>query len=111
MRTPVVWFELVGQHSDTLRDFYEEVLGWQRAAVPPAPPRRSRPGFPRRRPPAPAAPPWWLTLYTRVPDLDAALRAARRRGSRVLVPPTQHGDTRIAVVSDPAGHPVGLCGS
>jgi hypothetical protein len=27
----------------------------------------------------------------------------------VLVPPTQHGDTTFAVVSDPAGHPVGLC--
>jgi predicted enzyme related to lactoylglutathione lyase len=44
-----------------------------------------------------------------VPDLDAAIRRARALGSRLLVPPTRHGDTVIAVVSDPEGHPVGLC--
>ena len=34
---------------------------------------------------------------------------ARSLGSRVLVPPTRHGDSVIAVVSDPEGHPLGLC--
>ena len=29
MRHHRVWFELGGQHSDTLRDFYAELLGWQ----------------------------------------------------------------------------------
>ena len=50
-----------------------------------------------------------MTFYTRVPDLDAAIAKARSLGSRVLVPPTRHGDSVIAVVSDPAGHPLGLC--
>jgi predicted enzyme related to lactoylglutathione lyase len=49
-----------------------------------------------------------VTFYTRVPDLEAALARARALGSRVLVAPTRHGDTVIAVVSDPEGHPVGL---
>ena len=48
-------------------------------------------------------------VYTRVTDLDSAIGRARALGSRVLVPPTRHGDTVIAVVSDPAGHPIGLC--
>ena len=61
---------------------------------------------PRARP---RAPPWWVTFYTRVPDLDAAIAKARSLGSRVLVPPTRHGDSVFAVVSDPEGHPVGLC--
>jgi len=50
-----------------------------------------------------------VTFYTRVPDLGDAIAKARSLGSQVLVPPTRHGDTIIAVVSDPEGHPVGLC--
>jgi predicted enzyme related to lactoylglutathione lyase len=50
-----------------------------------------------------------VTFYSPVADLDAAIARARALGSRVLVPPTRHGDTVIAVVSDPEGHPVGLC--
>jgi predicted enzyme related to lactoylglutathione lyase len=116
MRAPMVWFEIAGQHSDNLRDFYAELLGW-RAEPPKAPdapaprnlarsPRRSV--FARRRARA-QAPPWWVTFYARVPDLDSAILRARSLGSRVLVPPTRHGDTSFAVISDPEGHPIGLC--
>jgi predicted enzyme related to lactoylglutathione lyase len=114
MSTPVVWFEVMGQHGDNLQGFYQELLGWRfdpRLRVPgslgPRPARR--PLAFRRSGAAPAKPPWWVTFYTRVPDLAAAIEKARSLGSQVLVPPTQHGDTVIAVVSDPAGHPVGLC--
>jgi predicted enzyme related to lactoylglutathione lyase len=106
----MVWFEAVGQHADTLEGFYAEVLGWRFDPRPP--PRgapRARVWRPRRRARAPEAPPWWVTFYSPVPDLDAALARARAHGSRVLVPPTRHGDRVIAVVSDPAGHPLGLC--
>ena len=51
----------------------------------------------------------WMTFYSQVPDLNAALARARGLGSRVLLPPVRQGDTTIAVVSDPEGHPVGLC--
>lgn len=116
MRDPVVWFEIVGQHSDTLRDFYAELLDWKdeprHTAAPPVP-RNLAQGARRsafaRRAPAQSAPPWWVTFYARVPDLDSAIRRARSLGSRVLVAPTQHGDRSFAVVSDPEGHPVGLC--
>jgi hypothetical protein len=115
MARPVVWFEILGQHGDSLHGFYAELLGWNfdaRHPSPglPGPPAPGRGGPFRRAGRIPSAPPpWWVTFYSRVPDLDAAIARARVLGSRVLVPPTQHGDTVIAVVSDPEGHPVGLC--
>lgn len=118
MPEPVVWFELVGQHGDTLRGFYRELLGWEfdtsvapssPAAPVPSGRRRGRRAVPFRRSLGPPAePPWWVTFYTRVADLDAAIARARALGSRLLVGPLQHGDVRLAVVTDPAGHPVGL---
>jgi predicted enzyme related to lactoylglutathione lyase len=113
MRPPLVWFEAVGQHGDKLRGFYRELLGWnfEPHRPPPAPPSRWRLRAPslRRKAAPPPKPVWFITFYTRVPDLDAAIAKARELGSQVLVPPTRHGDTLIAVVSDPEGHPVGLC--
>jgi hypothetical protein len=112
MACPIVWFEAVGQHADKLHSFYGEVLGWrfdpQRTPTP-----KAAAANPRSRAGAAAPehePPWWITYYSRVPDLEAAIEKARSLGSRLLVAPTRHGDSRIAVVSDPEGHPIGLCG-
>jgi predicted enzyme related to lactoylglutathione lyase len=111
MPGPVVWFEALGHHGDNLHGFYRELFGWQfdpqRAAPAASDTRRRR--IPSLRARAPQRPPWWVTFYHRVPDLEDALLKARSLGSRVLVPPTRHGATTIAVVSDPEGHPVGLC--
>lgn len=108
MPCPIVWFEALGQHADKLEGFYGEVLGWSFET------RRSPPKSRRARrfrgATRPVVPPWWVTFYAPVPDLDAAIAKARALGSRVLVPPTQHGDSVFAVVSDPEGHPVGLVG-
>src|SRR5262245_32340397 len=110
----MVWFEIIGQHSDSLREFYAEVLDWPLdPRHPPAPGNGAtlpdRRVFARRRAQDRSTPPWWMTFYTCVPDLDSAIRKARSLGGRVLVPPTRHGHATIAVVSDPEGHPVGLC--
>lgn len=113
MDCPIVWFEVLGQHGDKLQGFYGEVLGWSFESPPPGTQtgRRSlRATLPFLRAARPTAePPWWVTFYARVPDLDAAIAKARSLGSRVLVAPTRHGDSVIAVVSDPEGHPLGLC--
>lgn len=114
MRTHMVWFEILGQHSDSLHGFYAELLGWQfDTRHPPSPGSGRRPGTrsvpSRSLARVSSTPPWWVTFYTRVADLDSAIGKARALGSRVLVPPTRHGDTVIAVVSDPEGHPIGLC--
>ena len=110
---PLVWFEAVGQHADRLKGFYTELLGWRFDSphIPASLPGTRRAARGLRARARPEGPPWWVTFYTRVPDLDAAIRRARALGSRLLVPPTRHGDSVIAVVSDPAGHPVGLCAS
>ena len=110
MSCPMVWFEALGQHADKLEGFYGEVLGW-RFETPRTPRMPARPRSTlraRRLSRQPAQPPWWVTFYTRVPDLDAAIEKARSLGSRVLVPPTPHGESVFAVVSDPEGHPLGL---
>jgi predicted enzyme related to lactoylglutathione lyase len=103
---PIVWFEAVGQHGDRLKGFYTELLGWRFES--PHPPGRRAVRVLRGTRRA-VEPPWWVTFYTRVPDIDAAIGRARALGSRLLVPPTRHGERVIAVVSDPEGHPVGLC--
>jgi predicted enzyme related to lactoylglutathione lyase len=111
MTCPIVWFEAVGQHADKLHSFYGEVLGWRFRAPTPqlADARPAYAGHGRVRDAAPEAPPWWVSFYTRVPDLDAAIATARSLGGRVLVAPTRMGASMIAVVSDPEGHPLGLC--
>ncbi|HEY8122083.1 MAG TPA: VOC family protein [Myxococcota bacterium] len=113
MACPIVWFEALGQHGDKLHSFYGEVLGWRfdakRAAQAPSAHPSARLRGARRAEEPHREPLWWVTYYTRVPDLDAAIEKARSLGSRVLVAPTRMGGSTIAVVSDPAGHPVGLC--
>lgn len=113
MPCPIVWFEAVGQHADKLHSFYGEVLGWrfdpQRAGKSAGRALGASPTAASAREGALREPPWWVSFYTRVADLDAAIETARSLGGRVLVPPTRHGSSRLAVVSDPEGHPVGLC--
>lgn len=114
MECPVVRFEVMGQDADTLRRFYGDLLGWQFEQGP-----AMRYSSIRRDAGAPGIPgvigqtgpghPNWMVFYTEVPDLDAALERARSLGSRVLLPPVRTREATVAVVSDPEGHPVGLC--
>ena len=111
---PVVWFEVMGQDADRLRQFYGELLGWQFREAHPMPYSDllrddGAPGIPGRIGQTGPGHPSWMTFYTMVPDLEAALERARGMGSSVLMPPVRLADTTIAVVSDPEGHPVGLC--
>jgi hypothetical protein len=107
---PVVWFEVLGQDADKLRGFYGELLGWRfqvdettRYGVVEAGPGGIAGGI------GPAHNGGWVTFYTQVADLAGTLRRAKALGSLVLVRPTELPDVTIAVVSDPEGHPVGLC--
>ena len=111
MRSPVVRFEVVGQDPDKLRSFYGELLGWSFqgiGAMNYGVVAAGEGGIPGGIGEARGVP-GWLTFYTEVPDLQAALAKAVRMGSRVLLPMRRRGDTTIAVISDPEGNPVGLC--
>ena len=114
MLCPVVRFEVMGQDADKLRRFYGDLLGWQ--FEPEAGMRFSKirrdegaPGIAGAIGQTGPGHPNWMVLYTQVPDLDAALSRARALGSRVLMPPVRLREATFAVVSDPEGHPVGLC--
>jgi predicted enzyme related to lactoylglutathione lyase len=111
MRSPVVRFEVVGQDADKLRSFYGELLGWSFqgiGALNYGVVAAGEGGIPGGIGEAHGAQ-GWVTFYTQVPDLRAAVAKAERMGSRVLLPMRRLGDTTIAVVSDPEGNPVGLC--
>jgi len=114
MLCPVVRFEVMGQDADSLRRFYGTLLGWQferLPALPYTPVRRAAgsPGIPGAIGQTGPGHPNWMLFYSEVPDLDAAIARARALGSRVLMPPVRVDGHTLAVVSDPEGHPVGLC--
>lgn len=46
--------------------------------------------------------------YVEVPDVKAAVEQATAAGATVVVPPTTHGPTLTAHITDPAGNRIGL---
>jgi predicted enzyme related to lactoylglutathione lyase len=52
-----------------------------------------------------------LTLGIEVADLDAAVADVERLGGQVLMPPTDNGWVRKALVTDPAGNRLSLIAS
>jgi predicted enzyme related to lactoylglutathione lyase len=114
MAYPVVRFEVRGQDADRLRRFYGDLLGWQfqpdpAMAYSTVRQEEGRPGIPGAIGQTGPGHPNWLVFYTEVPNLEDSLSRARALGSRVLMAPVRLRDRVVAVVSDPEGHPVGLC--
>ena len=99
--------EVLGAEAEPLQRFYGELLGWS----PPGPGTAPSPGVAGRVGRASAGQPACLTLVARVPDLDAAIRAVRARGGRLLERPRRTAEGRMATVADPAGNPIGLIGA
>jgi predicted enzyme related to lactoylglutathione lyase len=113
MSNPVVWFEVVGQDADKLRQFYGELLGWEFQVSHPTRYGKVHPhngGIPGGVGQAPRGEPGWTTFYTWVPDLERTMAEATALGSQVLMEIEELPDRRrIAVVTDPEGRPLGLC--
>lgn len=111
MANPVVWFEVMGQDADKLRDFYGGLLGWRFDTDNPmnyGMVEAGEGGIPGGIGQV-AEGHGWATFYTKVADLEATVAQAKRLGSIVRVPITELPDTFIAVVTDPEGNAVGLC--
>jgi predicted enzyme related to lactoylglutathione lyase len=111
MSNPVVWFEVMGQDADKMRNFYGDLLGWRFEVI-----QEMNYGTVEAGEGGIAGGVGqvaegrgWATFYTKVPDLEASLAQAKKLGSSVRVPITELPDTRIAVVTDPEGNAVGLC--
>lgn len=113
MQYPVVRLEILGQDGDRLRRFYSDVLGWPLETGSGRPTAEAGVIAARESTPIPVDEAFsgarTSIFYAKVPDLSAALGRALSYGSEVLVPPTLLEHTVVAVVSDPAGNPVGLC--
>jgi predicted enzyme related to lactoylglutathione lyase len=103
------WNELGTPDPDAAASFYGELLGWTTTPMEGADPPylviktaagNSNGGL---RPPAPpGAPPFWL-VYFATGDLDSALAKVQELGGSQLVPATDIGIAKIAVVQDPQG--------
>ena len=112
MTNPVVWFEVMGQDADKLRRFYGDLLGWEFDTNNPMQygmVAAGQDGIAGGIGQAPDSARGWTTFYTKVGNLESAIARAESLGSTVLLPIQELPDTRIAVVSDPEGNPVGLC--
>ena len=112
MAHPVVWFEVLGQDGEKLRQFYGGLFGWRFEANNPMKygmvdtgEKRGIPGgvgqtFPGTHP--------WVTFYVETSDVAASLAQAERLGGRIVTPRTVLPDVTLGVFNDPEGHIIGL---
>jgi uncharacterized protein len=103
------WNELGSPDLDGSAKFYGDLFGWKTTPMEGADPTylvvsnadgHTNGGI---RPPAPpGTPPFWL-VYFATDDIDATLAKVTELGGNVLVPATDIGIAKIAVVQDPQG--------
>lgn len=111
MTNTVTFFEIAGPDTEALRRFYAELLGI--AFDPPVEGYHLH----ARAQVDVGGGIWdggglgtWAIPYVEVPDVDAAVAAARAAGTTVLVEPFAHGPFRAAHLADPAGNRIGVYG-
>jgi hypothetical protein len=116
MGYPVVHFEIVGSDTKTLRDFYARAFDWQIEQMPSdggIDYAMARPGAdhgidggigagmdPKQS---------YVTFYVEVPDINAMIEKVQGLGGSTIMPAMDvPNGPRIAMISDPGGHTVGL---
>jgi hypothetical protein len=109
MGLPIAYFEIAGPDASGLADFYRAVFGWEIKPGPfPAYFNIEAEGAGMRggiRQEAAAE----RVLYVKVPDLQAALDEAVKRGGKVVIPPTVIPNVvSFALFDDPAGNRMGI---
>jgi hypothetical protein len=110
MTNAITFFEISGPDRESLRGFYREGLG-----LDVAPFDNDYAGIAPREG-AIAGGLWdgtatfgqYAIPYVEVADVKAAVEQATAAGATVVVPPTTHGPTLTAHVTDPAGNRIGL---
>ena len=116
MSTPKVgqigWFDLTVPDAESLRAFYERVVGWSSEPVDMAgyndycmkPPDDDGAvaGICHARGANADVPPQWL-LYITVADVAKSASECRSAGGEVIVGPREVGGGQFAVIRDPAG--------
>ncbi len=108
----VVWVDLTVADAAGVRDFYQQVVGWQPQAVDMGvysdfnmmPPGSDQPaaGICYARGVNADLPPQWL-VYVMVTNMAHALEQCHALGGRVVAGPRDQGIYRFSVIQDPAG--------
>jgi predicted enzyme related to lactoylglutathione lyase len=110
MTNPIAHFEIMGRDAIALQAFYDTAFDWKLS--PPMPEMGNYSlfdnegqgigggigeGEPR------------VTVYIRVPDLQAAMQRVTQAGGRILMPATAVSEAlTIALFADPAGNTIGI---
>ena len=109
MRHPVMWFEVLGQDADALRQFYGTLFGWTFQGdssywIVQNPARGIQGGIGRPYPGTRD----WVTFYVETPDVTASLGEAERLGGKIVMPRTTLPGVTLGIFEDPEGHAIGL---
>lgn len=108
----MMWCDLTVVDAEAIRDFYSEVVGWTAqpldmggysdyVMMQPGT-EEGVAGICHKRGPNAEIPSQWLVYFT-VADLDVAIQNCTARGGHVVVGPREMGESRYAIISDPAG--------
>ena len=113
----IVWRDLTVPDAETVRDFYEAVLGWTHEDVSMGEyadynmlqPESDEPtaGICHQRGQNASIPAQWIT-YVQVEDLDHSVASCEEHGGSVIDGPRTMGGSRVCIVQDPAGACIGL---
>lgn len=112
----IAWNDLTVAHAETVRDFYQAVVGWTSDGhdmgdyedyTVAAPGGDVVAGICHARGQNADIPPQWL-MYVTVADVDASAQTCVERGGEVVVAPRAIGKSRFCVIKDPAGAVVAL---
>lgn len=107
----ITWHDLTVDDAESVRDFYQSVIGWKPAAVDMGEysdfsmldaAGNVASGVCHARGINAGLPPQWL-MYITVSDMDASLAACRNAGGKVLHGPRVENGSKLAVIEDPAG--------
>jgi uncharacterized protein len=111
MGKPVVHWEITARNAQKLEGFYSDLFEWSMQSDSPL----------RRRVDTGTASginggiaetdgswPNGAFFYVQVDDVAEYLAKAEQLGATTLLPPTESGDSRIAIFRDPEGIPIGL---
>jgi len=113
----VSWMDLTIDNAESIRDFYNNVVGWKAMDVgmgeyndfcmlSPGD-NEVRTGICHARGVNAGIPPQWI-IYINVADLDESLDAAIKNGGQLVNGPRKMGEARYCIIQDPAGAVVGL---
>lgn len=114
----ITWMDLTVPEAASIRDFYQEVIGWKTSDVSMGDyddycmisPEDNvvRTGVCHGRGANQGMPPAWI-MYVNVADLDASMKAAQDRGGEIVHGPRKMGEkARYCIIKDPAGAYCGL---